>query len=162
MPPVGAEHRSLWGGWLSFNPLLVCFSSLPVPSVPVRLLPGAQRGAVQAAAQAGAAAALLAAAGAAEGQVAPAGPRPAPFLPPQTRPAPPAPSASSGQDLMDTALPSTNKPTNHERRNKKPPEGKPDGCGCARAGAARSPFGSCRESARRSAALPGIRGGIRA
>lgn len=73
-------------GWLSFNPTLVCFSALSVPSVPVQLLPGAQRGAVQAAAQAGAAAALLAAAGAAEGQVAPAGTRPGPFLPPLTPP----------------------------------------------------------------------------
>lgn len=112
-PSVGAVHRCLPGGFpLTLIP--VCFSPFPVSSVSVELLQRPQRGAVQAAAQAGAAPALVAEAGAAEGQVAPAGTPARPIPAPQT-PAPLAHSGSSGQDLMDTALPSKNKPTNHKR-----------------------------------------------
>lgn len=121
MPPVRAlcgSSAQLPVGWDSFKLISVCFCSFPVPSVPVELLQGAQRGAVQAAAQAGAAAAIVAAPGAAEGQVAPGDPA-RPLLPPQT-PRSSGPSGSPGQDLTDTALPSKNKPTNHQRIKKTP------------------------------------------
>lgn len=105
-------------GWVSFNLILACFSPLSVPSLSVELLPGAQRGAVQAAAQAGPAAALLAAAGAAEGQVAPGAPGPA-------HPGPLAPPRSSGSlGIVRTGphgpRPSQRTQTNHRRTNKKP------------------------------------------